>query len=47
MLSPGSEWNTQDSLMRPAFVVLAATAIASILLWWIAFPRFHSFPHFY
>jgi hypothetical protein len=28
-------------LMRPALVVLAATMITSLLLWWTAFPRFH------
>jgi hypothetical protein len=27
-------------LMRPALIVLGATAITSILLWWTAFPRF-------
>jgi hypothetical protein len=27
-------------LMRPALVVLAATAMTSILLWWIAFAHF-------
>lgn len=27
-------------LMRPALIVLGATAITSILLWWMAFPRF-------
>jgi hypothetical protein len=36
------EWSTQDHhLMRTTLVVLGATAITSILLWWIAFPRFH------
>ena len=27
-------------LMRPTLIVLGATAITSILLWWTAFPRF-------
>jgi hypothetical protein len=27
-------------LMRPALIILGATAITSILLWWTAFPRF-------
>jgi hypothetical protein len=36
------EWSTKDHhLMRSALVVLGATAITSVLLWWIAFPRFH------
>lgn len=36
------ERNTHDHpLMRPALVVLGATAITSVLLWWIAFPRLH------
>jgi hypothetical protein len=36
------EVSTHDRrLIRQAFVVLTAAAVTSILLWWIAFPRFH------
>ena len=37
-IEPGTH---DHPLMRPALIVLGATAITSILLWWTAFPRFH------
>jgi hypothetical protein len=42
MLLHTMELSRQDHrFMRPVLVVLGATAITSILLWWIAFSRFH------